>query len=159
MRGPRVLVVDNRDSFVFNLVDDLARLGARPEVVRSQMEATDLDSCVAASGAELLVFSPGPGHPAEAGVMIPFLQAKGPLPVLGVCLGMQAMVCALGGTVERAPRPVHGRSSRIRHWGDPVFEGVEDGFDAGRYHSLVAAGTPARPRPLIQDPTLGRSGV
>ena len=74
--------------------------------------------------------------------MIPFLQARGSLPVLGVCLGMQAMVCALGGTVERAPRPVHGRSSRIRHWGDPVFEGVEDGFDAGRYHSLVATSLP-----------------
>ena len=139
---PRVLVVDHRDSFVFNLVDDLARLGLDPVVVRSDIALDDLTSTIARTTPSLVVLSPGPGAPTEAGVMIPFLRSTPHVPVLGVCLGMQAMACALRGTVGRAPRPVHGEADRIVHDGDIVFDDIPNGFRAARYHSLVITAVP-----------------
>ena len=129
----RVLVIDNRDSFVFNLVDDLARRGAKLSVVRGDAPlATLLDH---AASADLVVVSPGPGHPADT-VLPEFLRAVA-RPTFGVCLGMQAMSLAFGGQVVRASVPMHGKASMVRHTGDPLFDGLPSPFPAARYHSLV----------------------
>ena len=129
-----VLVVDNRDSFVFNLVDDLARLGVSSTVVRSGISLADLQIYVERSDPRFVLLSPGPGHPDDAGVMMDFLQSHSSIGVLGICLGMQAMVTAEGGVVDRMPDPVHGRTSELRHDGSDVFEGLPDVIKAGRYH-------------------------
>lgn len=128
----KTLVVDHHDSFVFNLVDDLHRLGGRCEVLRSTIGVADLLD----RDPDLVVLSPGPGTPADAGVMLPLLAARPELPIIGVCLGMQAMVEALGGRVEELPSAVHGSSGRIRHFGDPAFESISSTFRGARYHSL-----------------------
>jgi para-aminobenzoate synthetase component 2 len=129
----RVLVVDNRDSFVFNLVDDLARKGAVLTVVRGD---APLDALLAASRqADLVLISPGPGHPAHT--MLPEFLRRVDAPTFGVCLGMQAMSLAFGGKVVRAVTPVHGRASMVRHSGDALFAGVPSPFPAARYHSLM----------------------
>jgi len=134
----RVLVVDNRDSFVFNLVDDLARRGASLSVVRGD---APLDAVLArAHDADLVVLSPGPGHPADT--MLPEFLRLVSRPVFGVCLGMQAMSLAFGGQVIRAVVPVHGKASGVRHSGDPLFEGVPSPFPAARYHSLTVEALP-----------------
>lgn len=137
-----VLVVDNRDSFVFNLTDDLARLEARCTVVRGNIAREALERWLATLRPDLVLLSPGPGDPREAGVMVPFLAGRPRLPILGVCLGMQAMVCALGGRLGRLENPAHGRTSRVVHEGDPLFAGLPRRFTAGRYHSLVAESLP-----------------
>lgn len=134
----KVLVIDHRDSFVFNLVEDIERIGARCEVVRSD---TPLE-IVRERPADLILLSPGPGAPADAGVMLPLLRSQIETPILGVCLGLQAMIVASGGQVGRAPGPVHGRASDIRHRGDPIFTDVPEVFPAARYHSLVATRCP-----------------
>ena len=143
------LVFDHRDSFVFNLVDDLWRLGARSRVIRTDLGLEQLASLLRSLDPALVVLSPGPGRPEEHGVLLPFLRTRPALPVLGVCLGLQAMVCALGGTVGPAEAgPVHGRSSRVVHDGDAIFEGLNSGFRAGRYHSLVALELPDELEPI-----------
>ena len=131
----RVAVIDNYDSFTYNLVQYLAELGARPAVFRNDAVA------VAELGAyEALVVSPGPGEPADAGVSVAAIRdLAGEMPVLGVCLGHQAIGEAFGGRVVRNP-PVHGKTSQIRHDGGPPFEGLPDPFEATRYHSLVVDG-------------------
>lgn len=139
----KVLVVDNRDSFVFNLTEDLARLGAECLVVRGGISLEQMHERMEMERPDMVLLSPGPGHPADGGVMMPFLQENPEVPVLGICLGMQAMVCALGGQVGRAPQPAHARISRISHSGDSIFDGVGKSFPAGRYHSLVALEVPA----------------
>ncbi len=131
----RVLIVDNYDSFTYNLVQYLGELGAELDVVRND----------AASAEELVerapdraVVSPGPCGPAEAGVSvraIPLLAEAG-IPVLGVCLGLQAMATAFGGRVVRG-EPVHGKSAQVEHDGRTIFEGLPSPLEAGRYHSLV----------------------
>ncbi len=128
-----ILVIDNYDSFTFNLVQLLFTLGAEVKVVRND----ELDAAgVAASGASHLVVSPGPCTPHEAGVSVAAIsQAK--VPVLGVCLGHQSIGAAFGGKVIRAPLPVHGKSAHIRHSDKGVFTGVSQGFQAARYHSLI----------------------
>ena len=132
----RILVVDNYDSFTFNLVQMLEALGSAVEVVRND----------AASGAELaarrpdgVVLSPGPGTPERAGVTLDAVLQFSTLgtPVLGVCLGHQAIGVAFGGRVVRAPAPRHGTAVAIHHDGAGVFHGVTDPFDAALYHSLV----------------------
>ncbi len=136
------LVVDNRDSFVFNLVDDLARLGLSATVVRAQISLRDLEIYIDRSQPRFVLLSPGPGHPNDAGVMTEFLRSHSSIPVVGVCLGMQSMVCAEGGVVDRMEGPVHGRSSRVTHTDTSLFEGLPVTFDAGRYHSLAATKLP-----------------
>jgi anthranilate synthase/aminodeoxychorismate synthase-like glutamine amidotransferase len=145
----RVLVVDNRDSFVFNLVHDIEELGASCSVVRSDLEPGELDELVASTEPDLVLLSPGPGRPEDHGCLLPFLRGEAGPSVLGVCLGMQAMVASLGGEVGRAVTgPVHGRSTRVLHDGDPAFRGVPSSFPAGRYHSLVARTLPSELVPI-----------
>jgi len=140
--SPRVLVVDHRDSFVFNLVEDLRRLGAEVEVVRSDASLADVRARLERTRADLVLLSPGPGTPEDSGVMLPLLAAAPEVAFLGICLGLQAMVVAAGGVVGRAPELVHGRATRVAHDGDPLFDGVASPFPAGRYHSLCALRVP-----------------
>ena len=135
MAGPRVLMIDNYDSFTYNLVQYLGELGADVDVRRN--DAVTLDE-VARSGVDALVISPGPKTPREAGISLPLIERfAGRLPILGVCLGHQAIGAAYGGSIVRAPRIMHGKTSPIHHDGTGVFAGLPDPFDATRYHSLV----------------------
>jgi anthranilate synthase component 2 len=128
-----ILVIDNYDSFTFNLVQLLFTLGAEVKVARND----EIDAAgVAASGASHLVVSPGPCTPAEAGVSVEAIRTAR-VPVLGVCLGHQSIGAAFEGKVVRAPEPVHGKAASIQHGGRGLFEGLSPGFQAGRYHSLV----------------------
>jgi len=133
-----ILVIDNYDSFTFNLVQLLYTLGAEVQVARND----EIDAAgIAASGASHLLVSPGPCSPKEAGVSVEaILQSR--VPVLGVCLGHQSIGHAFGGNVVRAPEPVHGKAAAIRHEHQGLFSGLSQGFQAARYHSLVVdAGT------------------
>ncbi|WP_342376025.1 aminodeoxychorismate/anthranilate synthase component II [Myxococcus stipitatus] len=128
-----ILVIDNYDSFTFNLVQLFYTLGAEVKVVRN--DALDVAG-VEAQGASHLVISPGPCTPHEAGVSVAAIT-RSRVPVLGVCLGHQSIGAAFGGKVVRAPVPVHGKSAHIQHGGSGVFTGASPGFQAARYHSLV----------------------
>ena len=142
MTSARVLVLDNRDSFVFNLVDEFRRHDAEVSTVRSNMSLADWQRCLARFAPDLVVLSPGPGRPEEAGMMVPWLRTGPDLPILGVCLGHQALAVASGGRVERAPRPVHGRKSLISVKEDAIFRGSPLPLVAARYHSLVVTDVP-----------------
>ncbi|GIU92780.1 MAG: anthranilate synthase component 2 [Acidimicrobiia bacterium] len=136
----RVLVVDNYDSFTYNLVQYLGELGADPVTVRNDRldpeAAEDLRP-------DRIVISPGPGRPEDAGLSVEYVRHwAGRVPILGVCLGHQVIVAAFGGKVDLAPEPRHGKTSRIRHDHRGVFEGLADPFEATRYHSLAAVDLP-----------------
>lgn len=132
---PRVLVVDNYDSFTYNLAQGFAVIGADVDVRRADAVSPD---DVAASPPDALVISPGPGTPQRAGNSIALVRSlSGTVPILGVCLGHQAIGAAFGGRVVRAPAVVHGKTSRVAHDGDALFAGVPSPFVATRYHSLV----------------------
>jgi len=133
--SPMILVIDNYDSFTFNLVHFLGDLGAQCEVRRN--DALTVAEALALR-TEAIVLSPGPCTPNEAGICIDLITASaGKVPVLGVCLGEQAIGQAFGGAVVRAPVPVHGKTSRIYHQGTDLFEDLPNPFEATRYHSLV----------------------
>lgn len=141
----RVVFVDNFDSFTWNLVDEFARRGAAVEVWRNTTPAGHLLDRATSGDRALLVLSPGPGTPRDAGCCLELLRlAEGRAPVLGVCLGHQAMVEAFGGEVGPAGEIVHGKTSRVVHRGDPLFDGVASPFVVGRYHSLAASRMPDR---------------
>jgi anthranilate synthase/aminodeoxychorismate synthase-like glutamine amidotransferase len=129
-------VIDNYDSFTYNLVQYLGELGAELDVVRN--DAEPLDAMVARRPAGVVI-SPGPGRPADAGVTVPAVRAFGErgTPLLGVCLGHQGIGEAFGGRIVRARTLMHGKTSRIHHDARGVFAGLPDGFEATRYHSLV----------------------
>jgi anthranilate synthase component 2 len=130
-----ILVIDNYDSFVYNLARYLQELGAATEVVRN--DAISVDD-VLARQPRAIVLSPGPCSPQEAGISLELVRrCRGRVPLLGVCLGHQTIAAALGGRVVRAREPVHGRTSWIRHTGTPLFLGLANPFVATRYHSLV----------------------
>jgi len=132
-----VLVIDNYDSFTYNLVQYLGELGATV-VVRRNDEAS-IDE-LRSLGHARVVISPGPGRPEQAGVSLDVIKEFGPrMPLLGVCLGHQAIGLAFGGEVVRAPQPVHGKTSTVEHTNSGVFAGLSPSFQAGRYHSLVVA--------------------
>jgi anthranilate synthase/aminodeoxychorismate synthase-like glutamine amidotransferase len=132
-----ILVLDNYDSFTYNLVQYLGELGADVTVLRN--DAGTIDS-IAASKPERIVISPGPGRPEDAGLTMAVIQAFGEtLPILGVCLGHQAIGAVFGGSVVRAPVPMHGKTSTIEHDGRGVFRGLKEPFVASRYHSLVVS--------------------
>jgi anthranilate synthase/aminodeoxychorismate synthase-like glutamine amidotransferase len=133
-----VLVIDNYDSFTYNLVQYLGELGAELQVVRN--DAVTIDD-IARARPSRIVISPGPGRPEHAGMTMRVIEQFGEsTPILGVCLGHQAIGAAFGGSVVRAPVPVHGKTAMIEHDGRGVFSGVDRPFAATRYHSLVVAG-------------------
>jgi anthranilate synthase/aminodeoxychorismate synthase-like glutamine amidotransferase len=130
-----ILLIDNYDSFTFNLVHFLGDLGAQCEVVRND---TLTVAQVLARKPTAIVLSPGPCTPNEAGICVDLIRhAAGEVPILGVCLGHQAIGQAFGGIVKRAPVPVHGKTSRISHAGTDIFAGLPNPFEATRYHSLI----------------------
>jgi anthranilate synthase component 2 len=132
-----VCVIDNYDSFTYNLVQYLGELGADVHVVRN--DAASVGE-IAASRPERIVISPGPGRPEDAGITMAVVRALGEkTPILGVCLGHQAIGAAFGGKVVRAGAPMHGKTSLIEHNGRGVFSGMTEAFAASRYHSLVVS--------------------
>jgi anthranilate synthase component II len=130
-----LLLVDNYDSFTYNLYQYLAELGAETRVLRNdELSAEE----ALALGPERIVISPGPGTPDEAGISLELVRrAAGRVPLLGVCLGHQALAQAFGGRIVRAPTIMHGKTSPIHHDGRTVFAGLPDPFIATRYHSLI----------------------
>jgi anthranilate synthase component 2 len=132
-----LLMIDNYDSFTWNLVQYLQVLGAEVEVVRNdELSVAQIE----ARAPERIVISPGPCTPNEAGVSLEVIRELGPrMPILGVCLGHQGIGQAFGGDVVRAKTIMHGKTSRIRHEGRGVFAGLPDAYEATRYHSLVVA--------------------
>ena len=136
----KVLVIDNYDSFTFNLVQYLGELGAEPVVARN-------DELTPEEGRKLrpdrLVISPGPGRPEAAGYSVDYVRTLGPeIPTLGVCLGHQAVAVAFGGSVDKAPEPRHGKTSLITHDGRGLFTGLANPLVATRYHSLATVDLP-----------------
>ena len=130
-----VLVIDNYDSFTYNLVQYLGELGAPVRVARN--DALTLEE-IRALAPQAIVISPGPGDPDEAGISVPLIRTLGPTtPLLGVCLGHQCIGAAFGGTIRRATRLMHGKTSWIDHDGRTIFEGLPNPLEATRYHSLV----------------------
>lgn len=131
-----LLVIDNYDSFTYNLVQYLGELGAQMEIRRN--DAVSIEEIETRIKPEKILISPGPGTPDDAGISLAVLKTyAGRVPILGVCLGHQAIGQAFGGKVVRAPVPVHGKPVEIRHDGRTIFKNLEDNFQAGRYHSLV----------------------
>jgi anthranilate synthase component 2 len=138
----RVILIDNYDSFTWNLMHLVAGLGTEVEVHRN--DAISVEEVVARRP-DAIVLSPGPCTPNEAGICLPLIARAGPeIPLFGVCLGLQAMGQAYGGRVVRAPLPMHGKISEVRHRGTSLFRGINGSFQATRYHSLVVdrAGCP-----------------
>jgi anthranilate synthase/aminodeoxychorismate synthase-like glutamine amidotransferase len=138
MSAARVFVLDNYDSFTYNLVDYIAT--ARAEVRVERNDAVSADAVDAWEPTHLVV-SPGPGTPVDAGVSAALIErAAGRIPVLGVCLGHQVICELYGGTIDRAGRIVHGKPDQVSHDGSPLYAGIPSPFEAGRYHSLAVVG-------------------
>jgi anthranilate synthase component 2/para-aminobenzoate synthetase component 2 len=136
MKAPRLLLIDNYDSFTYNLVQAFLVLGA--DVLVHRNDAITIEEAKALAPSHLCI-SPGPGTPREAGVSMKMIEAfAGSVPILGVCLGHQSLVEVFGGKVVRAGRLMHGKVSMVHHDGRGVFAGMPDPFEAGRYHSLIA---------------------
>jgi anthranilate synthase component 2 len=153
-----LLVIDNYDSFTWNLVQYLAMLGAAP-LVRRNDELSVAE--VLALRPERIVISPGPCTPTEAGISVELIrEVGGDVPLLGVCLGHQAIAAAYGGRVVRAPAPMHGKLSPVEHDGDALFTDVPTPFTVTRYHSLLveAESLPAELRPIAWSRTPGGAG-
>ncbi|HLT90593.1 MAG TPA: aminodeoxychorismate/anthranilate synthase component II [Woeseiaceae bacterium] len=136
MSAARILLIDNYDSFTYNLVQAFAANGA--EVLVHRNDAIGVDTALGLAPTHLVI-SPGPGRPEDAGISLALVEAfAGRVPVLGVCLGHQCLVAAFGGSVVRADRLMHGKTSRVRHDGQTIYAGMSQPFEAGRYHSLAA---------------------
>jgi anthranilate synthase component 2 len=132
-----ILMLDNYDSFTYNLVQELREIsGAEVRVVRNDEQTPQ---ALLALRPQAVVISPGPGTPEQAGVTLDLIRAAGDLPLLGICLGEQALAQVHGARVERAPEPVHGKTSMIHHDGSTLFAGLANPFEATRYHSLIVA--------------------
>jgi len=133
---PKILLIDNYDSFTYNLVQAFLMLGADVDVRRN--DCISVDEALGLDHSHLVI-SPGPGTPQNAGVSMRMIEAfAGRLPILGVCLGHQSLVEVFGGKVVRADRLMHGKTSPVTHDGQGVFRGLSQPFQAGRYHSLIA---------------------
>lgn len=134
-----ILVIDNYDSFTYNLVQEMGEMGAELEVARNDQITLRQ---IQAMQPDRIVISPGPGDPDDSGVSLEVLRELGAtIPILGVCLGHQCIGQVYGGVVKRAPRLMHGKTSMIYHDGDPMFAGVPSPFEATRYHSLIVEET------------------
>jgi anthranilate synthase/aminodeoxychorismate synthase-like glutamine amidotransferase len=147
-----IVVIDNRDSFVFNLARHFQLLGVQTAVVPSHATAA---AAILEARPEAIVISPGPCTPAEAGCSLELVRlALGRVPLLGVCLGHQVLGAAAGARIVRAPRPTHGRTSEVHHDGTNLFAGIPSPMTAGRYHSLVVEATtlPASLTVIARDP-------
>ncbi len=139
-----VLMIDNHDSFTFNIVEALERLGATVRTVRNEIDAGEALELARGTGSTIFI-SPGPGRPEDAGCCIELISlAKGKVPLLGVCLGHQAIVLEAGGEVVRAPEAVHGKASLLEHDRSGPFAGLPSPVKIGRYHSLCTPSPPAR---------------
>jgi anthranilate synthase component 2 len=138
-----ITLIDNYDSFTWNLVHCLGALGAEVSVYRNDKVSVEE---VIAAAPDAIVLSPGPCGPAEAGICLDLIKAAAPtIPIFGVCLGHQALGQAYGGEVVRAPKPVHGKIATIHHEGETLFHGINGPFRAARYHSLVVDADTAPP--------------
>ena len=138
-----VLFIDNFDSFTYNLVDEFKRLGCDIRVYRNNISMRELDKIVTGFRPRLIVISPGPSSPREAGICIPLIRKyKGKVAMLGICLGHQCMIAAFEGIISKTV-PVHGKKSEITHQNSAILDGIESPFFAGRYHSLYGAEIPA----------------
>ena len=130
-----LLLIDNYDSFTYNIYQLLSELGAEVEVIRNDQTTVEKVACVGYAG---LILSPGPGVPAEAGISEDLVQSlAGKLPILGICLGQQAIGEAFGAKVVRAGEIIHGKVSKLRHMGKGLYAGLPQGVEVGRYHSLI----------------------
>src|ERR1700733_12494718 len=135
--GPRVLLIDNYDSFVYNLVQELGELGAEPVVYRN--DAIDVAG-IRSQRPDAVLISPGPGRPEDGGISLDAIrELAGEIPLLGVCLGHQCIGQTFGGSVVAAPPLMHGKTSEIHHDGQGIFAGLPNPFVATRYHSLVVS--------------------
>ncbi len=136
--APKLLLIDNYDSFTYNLVQAFLVLGSEVEVIRN--DAITVEQALARTDITHLCISPGPGTPYDAGVSMAMIKAfAGRMPVFGVCLGHQSIVETFGGSVVRAPRLMHGKTSLVNHDGKGLFAGLPQPCEVGRYHSLIAA--------------------
>lgn len=132
-----VLIIDNYDSFTYNLYQYVALLGRKPDVIRNDVVSVEE---IAAMHCRAIIISPGPGTPDEAGISKDVIRYfAGKVPILGVCLGHQAIGEVFGGKIVRAPEPVHGKISSIRHSGKGIYQSLSNPLAVGRYHSLVVA--------------------
>ena len=139
----KVLFIDNFDSFTYNLVDDFCKRDCEARVYRADTELEELKRVAEEFEPDLLVISPGPGTPDTAGVSLSAVgYFKDKLPILGVCLGHQVIAQYFGGKVSHAPKPMHGKPSRVTHNQEGIFDGVENPLQAGRYHSLCVTELP-----------------
>ena len=144
MSKREILLIDNLDSFSFNLVESFQRLGCTGQTLRNSVSAAEALR-LAEERRAVIVLSPGPGQPKDAGCCMELISlAKGRVPLLGICLGHQAIVEEAGGTVCRAPEPVHGKTSQLEHDGRGAFEGLPNPVRVGRYHSLCTRDLPER---------------
>jgi len=142
-KGKKVLFIDNFDSFTYNLVDDFCKRDCQARVYRADTDLEELKVLADEFGPDLLVISPGPGTPDTAGVSLSVVDYfKDKLPILGVCLGHQVIVQYFGGKIGHAPKPMHGKPSRVTHNERSIFAGVENPLQAGRYHSLCVLELP-----------------
>jgi anthranilate synthase component 2 len=140
----KILLIDNLDSFTFNLVDAIQRLGAEVRVLRNTVSAHAALAAAEENQASILI-SPGPGRPEDSGCILELVAlAKGRVPVAGVCLGQQAILMEAGAPLERAAEPVHGKASLLDHDGEGPFAGLTEPVRVGRYHSLCTRDVPAR---------------
>jgi len=140
---PKVLFIDNFDSFTYNLVDDFCKRNCIAKIYRADTPLSELKKVEQQFRPDLLVISPGPGNPSSAGVTLEAIgYFKDRLAIFGVCLGHQAIVEYFGGTVGHAPEVMHGKASKITHNGKGIFENIENPLQAGRYHSLCATKMP-----------------
>ncbi|GAA0852868.1 aminodeoxychorismate/anthranilate synthase component II [Aliiglaciecola litoralis] len=154
----KVFLLDNFDSFTYNLVDELRGLGLELVIYRNSVDAQKIFQrmqAAAKSHQVLLLLSPGPGTPSDAGSLLPLLElVKGQFPVLGICLGHQAIVKSYGGDVVRANEVMHGKASYINHNGSSLFDNLPNPLPVARYHSLVASNTPAELQIIAQYQTV-----
>jgi len=138
-----ILFIDNFDSFTYNLVDEFEKRDCRVDVYRNNTPMNKIEELVNDQKPDVIVISPGPSSPQEAGNCVKIIQKySGRIPIFGVCLGHQAVIEAFGGVVDRAPEAVHGKSYPITHDGKSIFKGLENPLRVGRYHSLIGVRLP-----------------